>query len=255
MVGKNNKKLLREKQSNKVYKYAIKRLTFGVASVAISAGLMFAGGTIASAAEEALVDGAATEEISAPETELEENDLSGSTDETFNSDSNDGTSDIDVQGEPVTFEQFTDHGLAEEEATSVKIQFTEAQKARLREAGYTDEQIGWLEEEATTHEVTDVDAFVEQKVAANRQIQTRSAQTTSTESELELSEETEKEAVGAEEEKNEAPVEATEQDDSKALTDMKEKTTVKKITLKIKKQVKTSSKNRTGKKKKLLTKV
>ncbi|WP_028125802.1 YSIRK-type signal peptide-containing protein [Eremococcus coleocola] len=82
MVSKNNKKLLREKQSNKVYKYAIKRMTFGVASVAVAAGLLFAGGTIASA-EEAPAEGTPTEEISAVETESGEVNGStiGSTDE------------------------------------------------------------------------------------------------------------------------------------------------------------------------------
>lgn len=41
MIGKNNRKLRAEKSSNKVYKYAIKRLSVGVASVAVAAGLLF----------------------------------------------------------------------------------------------------------------------------------------------------------------------------------------------------------------------
>lgn len=38
VVGKNNYKLKREKASNKFYRYSIKRLSVGVASVAVSAG-------------------------------------------------------------------------------------------------------------------------------------------------------------------------------------------------------------------------
>ena len=43
MVGKNNYQVKKEKQSNKFYRYSIKRLSVGVASVAVAAGLLFAG--------------------------------------------------------------------------------------------------------------------------------------------------------------------------------------------------------------------
>ncbi|MDK8609852.1 YSIRK-type signal peptide-containing protein [Aerococcus urinae] len=43
MVGKNNFKLLREKNSNRYYRYSIKRLNIGVASVAVAVGLLFIG--------------------------------------------------------------------------------------------------------------------------------------------------------------------------------------------------------------------
>mgnify|MGYP002758765348 FL=1 len=43
MLGKNNYKLKRERQANKFYRYSIKRLSIGVASVAVSAGLLFTG--------------------------------------------------------------------------------------------------------------------------------------------------------------------------------------------------------------------
>ncbi|MDK8501861.1 Ig-like domain-containing protein, partial [Aerococcus sp. UMB1112A] len=43
MVGKNNRQVQREKQSHKFYRYSIKRLNVGVASVAVVAGLLFAG--------------------------------------------------------------------------------------------------------------------------------------------------------------------------------------------------------------------
>lgn len=41
MVGKKNFKLLRERDAQHIYRYAIKRLSVGVASVAVSAGLLF----------------------------------------------------------------------------------------------------------------------------------------------------------------------------------------------------------------------
>ncbi|MDK8503079.1 Rib/alpha-like domain-containing protein [Aerococcus sp. UMB1112A] len=56
MVGKNNYQVKKEKQSNKFYRYSIKRLSVGVASVAVAAGLLFAGDAVvveAAAAEEA----------------------------------------------------------------------------------------------------------------------------------------------------------------------------------------------------------
>ncbi|WP_141752295.1 Ig-like domain-containing protein, partial [Aerococcus sp. HMSC061A03] len=43
MVGKNNRQVQREKQGHKFYRYSIKRLSVGVASVAVVAGLLFAG--------------------------------------------------------------------------------------------------------------------------------------------------------------------------------------------------------------------
>ncbi|MGX7361929.1 SdrD B-like domain-containing protein [Aerococcus loyolae] len=43
MLGKNNVKLYREKMANKFYRYSIKRLNIGVASVAVAVGLLFMG--------------------------------------------------------------------------------------------------------------------------------------------------------------------------------------------------------------------
>lgn len=45
MLGKNNIKLRKEKQANKFYRYSIKNLRVGVASVAVVAGLSFASST------------------------------------------------------------------------------------------------------------------------------------------------------------------------------------------------------------------
>ncbi|WP_148130181.1 collagen-flanked surface repeat-containing protein, partial [Aerococcus loyolae] len=51
MLGKNNTKLYREKMANKLYRYSIKRLNIGVASVAVAVGLLFMGdATVARAA-------------------------------------------------------------------------------------------------------------------------------------------------------------------------------------------------------------
>nr|RAV95479.1 hypothetical protein DBT46_07395 [Aerococcus mictus] len=43
MLGKNNFKMINEKSSNRSYRYAIKRLNIGVASVAVAVGLLFMG--------------------------------------------------------------------------------------------------------------------------------------------------------------------------------------------------------------------
>ncbi|MGX7402339.1 Ig-like domain-containing protein [Aerococcus sanguinicola] len=60
MVGKNNYQVKKEKQSNKFYRYSIKRLSVGVASVAVAAGLLFAGDAV-------VVQAAAAEETNASE--------------------------------------------------------------------------------------------------------------------------------------------------------------------------------------------
>jgi len=51
MVGKNNKQVLREKQGNKFKRYALKKLTVGLASVTIGTGLAFATSSSVSADE------------------------------------------------------------------------------------------------------------------------------------------------------------------------------------------------------------
>ncbi|QTJ33021.1 YSIRK-type signal peptide-containing protein [Dolosigranulum pigrum] len=51
MVGKNNKRVLREKQANKFKRYALKKLTVGLASVTIGTGLAFATSSTVSADE------------------------------------------------------------------------------------------------------------------------------------------------------------------------------------------------------------
>ncbi|MDK6805513.1 Ig-like domain-containing protein [Aerococcus sp. UMB7834] len=60
MVGKNNYQVKKEKQSNKFYRYSIKRLSVGVASVAVAAGLLFAGDAV-------VVEAAAAEDTNASE--------------------------------------------------------------------------------------------------------------------------------------------------------------------------------------------
>ncbi|MCY3035111.1 MULTISPECIES: Ig-like domain-containing protein [Aerococcus] len=60
MVGKNNFQVKKEKQSNKFYRYSIKRLSVGVASVAVAAGLLFMG-------DAAVVQAAAVEEATVSE--------------------------------------------------------------------------------------------------------------------------------------------------------------------------------------------
>ncbi|WP_198434730.1 YSIRK-type signal peptide-containing protein [Aerococcus urinae] len=62
MLGKNNVKLYREKMANKFYRYSIKRLNIGVASVAVAVGLLFMG--------DAAVAQAAVNEAAAAETKV-----------------------------------------------------------------------------------------------------------------------------------------------------------------------------------------
>ncbi|MDY4646217.1 MAG: Rib/alpha-like domain-containing protein [Aerococcus suis] len=70
MVSKNNKQVLLEKSANKVYRYAVKRLSVGVASVAVAAGLLFS--TQATVAQAAVEDNATdTAEVVGPSAEKE----------------------------------------------------------------------------------------------------------------------------------------------------------------------------------------
>lgn len=66
MVGKNNLKVKKEKQSNKFYRYSIRRLSVGVASVAIAAGLLFASDSAVAQAATNEVKASAVEAPSAP---------------------------------------------------------------------------------------------------------------------------------------------------------------------------------------------
>lgn len=66
MVGKNNLKVKKEKQSNKFYRYSIRRLSVGVASVAVAAGLLFASDSAVAQAATDEVKASAVETTSAP---------------------------------------------------------------------------------------------------------------------------------------------------------------------------------------------
>ncbi|WP_181566455.1 Rib/alpha-like domain-containing protein [Aerococcus tenax] len=67
MVGKNNLKVKKEKQSNKFYRYSIRRLSVGVASVAVAAGLLFASDSAVAQAATNEVKASAVETTSAPD--------------------------------------------------------------------------------------------------------------------------------------------------------------------------------------------
>ena len=200
MVGKNNKKLLREKQSNKVYKYAIKRLTFGVASVAISAGLMFAGGTIAGA-EEVPTD-AATEvipEVEEPAEEPEEPAQESAEELTEQEDLvEEIVPEIEPQGTPEKVEE-----SVSEPKVFEGIQFTEDQKARLAAAGYKEYEIPKLEAEVqNVADVADVEAFVIKKIEEKEAEESVEPEVANgADLGLKLGEENVPEAVGAAEEK------------------------------------------------------
>lgn len=66
MVGKNNLKVKKEKQSNKFYRYSIRRLGVGVASVAVAAGLLFASDSAVAQAATDEVKASVVETTSAP---------------------------------------------------------------------------------------------------------------------------------------------------------------------------------------------
>ncbi|WP_195869104.1 YSIRK-type signal peptide-containing protein [Aerococcus urinae] len=66
MVGKNNLKVKKEKQSNKFYRYSIRRLSVGVASVAVAAGLLFASDSAVAQAATDEVKASVVETTSAP---------------------------------------------------------------------------------------------------------------------------------------------------------------------------------------------
>ncbi|WIW74351.2 Rib/alpha-like domain-containing protein [Aerococcus tenax] len=66
MVGKNNLKVKKEKQSNKFYRYSIRRLSVGVASVAVAAGLLFASDSAVAQAATNEVKASTVETPSAP---------------------------------------------------------------------------------------------------------------------------------------------------------------------------------------------
>ncbi|OFK20112.1 hypothetical protein HMPREF2829_06870, partial [Aerococcus sp. HMSC072A12] len=65
MLGKNNIKLKREKMSNKFYRYSIKRLNIGVASVAVAAGLLFTNQAVSVQADE-ITAASAVDRVEAP---------------------------------------------------------------------------------------------------------------------------------------------------------------------------------------------
>ncbi|MBD3949876.1 Rib/alpha-like domain-containing protein [Aerococcaceae bacterium zg-1292] len=76
MLGKNNVQARRERECHKKYQYAIKRLSVGVASVAVSASLLFAG-NIAIANAETVEDPAATTQDTTTSTGEEEGTEAG----------------------------------------------------------------------------------------------------------------------------------------------------------------------------------
>ncbi|WP_249631384.1 YSIRK-type signal peptide-containing protein, partial [Streptococcus uberis] len=82
MVGKNNKKVLIEKQGNKYYRYSIKKLSVGVASVAVGAGIFFGNVSSVSADEGKFTNQVSQETIAIEEfTPIEEPQVDNSTTE------------------------------------------------------------------------------------------------------------------------------------------------------------------------------
>ena len=189
MVGKNNIEALNRKTANKVNRYGIRRLSVGVASVAVAGLLFMADTTLVQAAE----GDVSTETVADAETPLAEEP------QVEEPQAEELQAEEPQAEEPQAEATSTEEAPAEATPAVQEFKLSDAQKASLAEAGYSDAEIASIEAEAKAQKVADenfnVDAFVAQKVAANKQIQTRSAET-----DLDLSDENAPEAVGAGEE-------------------------------------------------------
>jgi len=173
MVGKNNFKYLREKQANKVYTYAIKRLSIGVASVAVGVGLFFSEGvSIVSANEISETTVSSFIEPSDQETDLtlednqknSEAEISESVPETVE------TSYIEKSNDSVTNEdaltnqsqsqivEYSEEGLTEAESLSKDSAMLEEGTSTSEKVNLQDEasDINTISEETEFHEITTI---------------------------------------------------------------------------------------------------
>ena len=133
MGGRNNIKLRQDKQSDKIYKYAIKKLSVGVASIAVSTGLLFLGPTSVSAAETP-----ASPDNGAVETEG----------------SSESTNPVEEA-----------NGVA-----SIQEALTAEDRAKLQSAGYTEEEIEkmnlFVREQMGANPAFNKDNYVSEQIAA-----------------------------------------------------------------------------------------
>ncbi|MGX7141252.1 YSIRK-type signal peptide-containing protein [Facklamia languida] len=149
MVGKNNQEVLNKKAGRQVNRYGFRRLSVGVASVAV-AGLLFASNVALVQAEETVEEPANT--VTVLEAPVEDTVVEPVTEETESSPEEDQAVD------PVAGEK------------KDAFKFSADQRAQLKEANFTEAEINDLEAEiAASHDASfDATARIEQAIASNK---------------------------------------------------------------------------------------
>jgi hypothetical protein len=177
MLGKNNKEGIQRQTANKVNRYGIRRLSMGVASVAVAGLLFMSNSVLAEEANDAGVnesgvetsgaevsEGDVTEPTTAPEaeptTEVETSDAveSGSVDAPQ-------TDDTSIDTPEDTSSEETSTPEAKE-----AFKFTTEQRAQLKAANFTEAEINNLESEiAASHDATyDASGRISNAIAARK---------------------------------------------------------------------------------------
>ncbi|WP_195866647.1 Ig-like domain-containing protein, partial [Aerococcus sanguinicola] len=136
MVGKNNTKLREEKQSNKFYRYSIKRLNIGVASVAVAAGLLFAGNmAVVQAASIQEQEGIETSENVIPEVPvgLQERESAGNNIELENSENEPSSNSIPNNSEQSNAEVSDEKNRVDNNSSEEKNVSTDDAKTPVEE--------------------------------------------------------------------------------------------------------------------------
>ncbi|MGH2116333.1 YSIRK-type signal peptide-containing protein, partial [Aerococcus urinaeequi] len=148
MVGKNNKKVLIEKQGNKYYRYSIKKLSVGVASVAVGAGIFFGNVSSVSADEGEFTNQVSQETIAIEEfTPIEEPQVDNST-----------TEEVEASLETSMAPVEDDVNFEEPEETLTQVQEESAPQSEVEE---TEEAV----EESQAPEVEETEEAVEESQA------------------------------------------------------------------------------------------
>ncbi|MBA5730200.1 YSIRK-type signal peptide-containing protein, partial [Aerococcaceae bacterium INB8] len=148
MVGKNNKKVLIEKQGNKYYRYSIKKLSVGVASVAVGAGIFFGNVSSVSADEGEFTNQVSQETIAIEEfTPIEEPQVDNST-----------TEEVEASLETSMAPVEDDVNFEEPEETLTQVQEESAPQSEVEE---TEEAV----EESQAPEVEETEGAVEESQA------------------------------------------------------------------------------------------
>ncbi|MTB61325.1 YSIRK-type signal peptide-containing protein, partial [Streptococcus uberis] len=169
VVGKNNKKVLIEKQGNKYYRYSIKKLSVGVASVVVGAGIFFGNVSSVSADEGEFTNQVSQETIAIEEfTPIEEPQVDNST-----------TEEVEASLETSMAPVEDDVNFEEPEETLTQVQEESAPQSEVEE---TEEAV----EESQAPEVEETEEAVEESQApGSRAVTTFSTDTTTQASSIE----------------------------------------------------------------------